>query len=69
MTRLQIDVDLQACASTGFCVRVAPDMFQLSETTGKAMVKSQPSTAVEKSQAEEAEITCPTGAVLLAPSQ
>jgi ferredoxin len=59
-------VDEHVCASTGFCVRVAPEIFQLSGTTGKAVVKVQVTSAELEAQAEEAEIICPTGAISFA---
>jgi ferredoxin len=64
----RVNVDQQVCASTEFCVRVAPEIFELSDETGKAVVKGPLTDATLEAKAEEAEITCPTGAITFIPS-
>lgn len=44
---------------------VAPDVFELTGPDGVASVKVDPLVPSLESQAEEAEVTCPTGAISL----
>ena len=67
-TRHTITIDQQMCAATGFCVRVAPVIFELSDTTGTAVARVAVAGPDLRPQAEEAEITCPTGAITLRPT-
>jgi ferredoxin len=62
---MRITIDARACAATGFCTQIAPDVFCLPEPDG-------PATAVVPGadQADavlEAEAACPTGAITVDP--
>ncbi len=58
----------ETCARTGYCVRVAPQVFTLDEDPHQATVRSD--LAVDGSEelqeaALDAEATCPLGAILV----
>jgi ferredoxin len=58
---VKITIDARACAATGFCTRIAPDVFWLPEPAGPAAA-----TAPDAGRADavhEAEAACPTGAI------
>lgn len=62
--KVQVQVSPSLCAATGFCERIAPDLFKVSGA-GLAEVQSHPHTAEVRALAEEAEMACPTGAILV----
>ena len=59
----KIVIDQDACAGTGYCVRVAPSMFDLVDD--KAVSLFEPDTPEREALATEAQIACPTGALWL----
>lgn len=60
MTR--VDVDDRLCEGYGFCVRVAPDVFELADD-GTARVSAQPSTDEDAAAVARAVRTCPQLAI------
>ena len=61
-----IKIDELSCALTGYCVRVAPELFEIVPGKDWVDVKHE---HVEDAQtiasAQEAEANCPTGAIVL----
>lgn len=62
MDRLRVSIDPDVCACTGYCVEVAPAVFEL-EGEGPTVVLS-PHPALELTdEVREAENLCPTSAI------
>jgi ferredoxin len=61
MTRVSVDHDM--CARSGFCVRIAPQLFRLSDEDDWAVVLAAEVPPEREEEAREAETTCPTGAI------
>jgi len=60
---VKVSIDEAACQGTGYCVRVAPDLFEL---TGPVVtVKASVVPAHLEGAAREAEVLCPARAILL----
>jgi ferredoxin len=60
---VRISVDPNVCGCSGFCVRIAPDVFSLPEG-GPARVAASAELDPEVFEAvREAEAVCPTGAI------
>lgn len=58
----------EACARTGYCVRVAPGLFTLDDDPDRATVRSDAATDCSdevRESALDAEATCPLGAILV----
>ncbi len=60
--RVSIDPDL--CIGSAECVRIAPNAFAIDETTGVS-VPLPAAAATDPALLEEAEFSCPTGAIRL----
>jgi ferredoxin len=58
---VRITIDARECAATGFCTRIAPDVFRLPDPTGPAAVVAPG--ADRLAAVLEAEAACPTGAI------
>lgn len=58
---MRITIDARACAATGFCTLIAPDVFRLPAPTGPAATVATTPDLVDL--ALEAEAACPTGAI------
>jgi ferredoxin len=62
---MKVTVDKISCAATGFCARIAPELFELSDTGGRARAVGQAVGPRLQELAEEAALSCPTGSVVL----
>ena len=61
---MRVSIDDAACQGTGYCVRVAPDLFELAGAV--VSVKTETVPAHLEDAAREAEVLCPARAILLA---
>jgi ferredoxin len=62
---VRITIDARACAATGFCTLIAPDVFRLPEPAGPA---TSVAPGADRADAVlEAEAACPTGAISVDP--
>jgi ferredoxin len=62
---MRITIDVRACAATGFCTQIAPDVFCLPEPGGPATAVAPG--ADQAGAVLEAEAACPTGAITVDP--
>ncbi|MFV2178076.1 ferredoxin [Actinomadura sp. LOL_016] len=64
---VSLEVDREVCASTGYCSRFAPDLFELGPSIGgqAAARITALSTEDQVSRAVEAQGLCPLGAILV----
>lgn len=58
---LHVRIDAQICQGTGYCVRVAPAVFELGEEVG--LVRDQHPPSDQQPLLEEAATLCPTRAI------
>lgn len=61
---VKVSIDEAACQGTGYCVRVAPDLFELGGAVVSVKVDTVP--VHLEDAAREAEVLCPARAILLA---
>jgi ferredoxin len=61
---MRIEVDFDACASTGTCVQVAPDLFRLGTDGFLYVLDEQPPPGLHAAAREAADM-CPTAAITL----
>ena len=64
---IRIEVDLEACESTGFCAQVAPEVFEISDEGELRLLRDTAEAALE-GRLREAEELCPTQAIRIARS-
>ena len=60
---MRVSVDLTACQGHGVCHMSAPDVFELDETDGHAIVQVDPVPAELEDQAQLAADSCPERAI------
>lgn len=58
---MNVEVDWQACASTGSCVQICPDVFSL-DADGQLHVVEAPDESF-RDEVEEAAAMCPNAAI------
>jgi len=63
---MKIQIDKAKCIGCGTCVALAPDYFRLDEKTGKAVAQKE---VEQKSQVEQAIVSCPVQAISLEESE
>ena len=64
---IKVTIDADLCVGSGDCARVAPNAFEVDESSGLAVV--QDGVAQTPSQdLEDAAYQCPTGAITLRPT-
>lgn len=63
---MRIVVDRDLCVGSGQCVRLAPELFDLSETDGLVLLRGTPPEPDLPEHVREAALLCPTGALSLA---
>lgn len=62
---MKISVDRELCEGSGMCVEIAPELFELGEDDGLAVVRGDGSVpAGLEGKAIEAAETCPVQAIL-----
>lgn len=59
---MKITINTDICAATGNCVRVAPDVFDLSGGV-LSLLRDEPTDSATRELVIEAMDTCPTGAI------
>jgi ferredoxin len=59
-----VTIDPLRCGCTGYCVRLAPEVFRLPESGPAEVVVAHPDAELANS-AREAAAVCPTNAILL----
>lgn len=62
---MRVEVNLDKCQGYANCVIEAPDLFDLDETTGKAVPVEELVAADLEASAREAEANCPVQAITL----
>ncbi|HKS47000.1 MAG TPA: ferredoxin [Amycolatopsis sp.] len=60
---MKVTVDWDACASTGSCVQICPDVFTL-DPDGRLQVLAEPDESLRPEVAEAADM-CPNAAITL----
>lgn len=64
-----MDIEVtESCARTGYCVRVAPELFALEPDDDRASVRADADSADSEHLIEialDAEATCPLGAIVV----
>ena len=58
---MKVTVDWHACASTGSCVQICPDVFSL-DSSGQLQVTEAPGESL-RDEVEEAAAMCPNAAI------
>lgn len=61
---MKVVVDYDVCASTGTCMQIAPEIFEV-RTDGFLYVLQEEPPEELRSKAEEAADMCPTGAITI----
>ena len=59
---MKVTVDFDLCASTGSCMQVAPEVFEVRSDGYLYILVEEPGEELRK-QVEEAADLCPTGAI------
>lgn len=59
---MKIVVDYDACASTGSCAQIAPEIFEVRDDGYLYLLQEEPPEA-RRAQVEEAAEMCPTAAI------
>ena len=59
---MKVTVDFDLCASTGSCMQVAPEVFEVRSDGYLYILLEEPGEELRK-QVEEAADLCPTGAI------
>ena len=61
---MRVNIDPQRCQSTGFCVRVAPEIFALAGDGPTQVINPEPDLSLHD-LAREAETLCPARAIVV----
>lgn len=61
---MKVVVDYDVCASTGTCMKVAPEIFEVRSDGFLYVLQEEPSEEL-RAKAEEAADMCPTGAITI----
>lgn len=64
---MRVSVDLNVCQGHGVCHMSAPDVFELDEEDGHAIVQKDPVPAELEDQAQLAADSCPERAITVHP--
>jgi ferredoxin len=62
---MRVSIDTDACMGTGFCGRIAPQLFRLDETTLVSSVLQAGVPPELEGAAREAEAACPAAAIVV----
>jgi ferredoxin len=60
---MRVSVDLDVCQGHGVCHMTAPDVFELDEEDGHAIVQQDPVPAGQEADAQLAADSCPERAI------
>jgi ferredoxin len=60
---MRISIDSEACMGTGFCGRIAPQLFRLDDTKLLSVVLQADVPPELEDSAREAETACPAAAI------
>lgn len=63
---MKVNVDFDLCASTGSCVQICPEVFEIRSDGYLYVLQEEPAPALEEKVTEAADM-CPTGAISLEP--
>jgi len=63
---MKVSVDFDLCASTGACMQVCPEVFEVRSDGYLYVLQEEPSDDLAPKVNEAAEL-CPTGAITVAP--
>lgn len=58
---MEVKVNIDDCIGCGVCTHLCPEVFEIDETLGKAVVKQQSDPQAVKEAAE----ACPVGAIVI----
>jgi ferredoxin len=61
---MQVKVDYDVCASTGSCMQVCPEVFEVRSDGYLYVLQEQPGEELRQKVTEAAEL-CPTGAITI----
>jgi ferredoxin len=61
---MKVVVDYDACASTGSCTRIAPEIFEIRDDGYLYLLQEEPPEDL-RAKAEEAAEMCPTAAITI----
>lgn len=61
--KLRVVVDHDMCAASGFCARIAPEVFRLRDEDDSAVVLVGEVPTELEADVREAEAACPVGAI------
>ena len=61
---MKVSVDFDVCASTGSCVQVCPEVFEVRSDGYLYILQENPGEEL-RSKVEQAADLCPTGAIML----
>ena len=61
---MKVTVDYDVCASTGSCMQVCPEVFEVRSDGYLYVLQEEPPETLRE-QVEEAAATCPTGAITI----
>ena len=61
---MKVSVDFDVCASTGACMQVCPEVFEVRDDNFLYVLQEEPPEEL-RGKVEEAVQTCPTGAISL----
>ncbi|NBE50017.1 ferredoxin [Streptomyces boluensis] len=62
---LQITVDLEGCKGYACCMMEAPELFDIDDETGKAILLEERPSADRAEEAERAARSCPASVILV----
>lgn len=60
---MKVSIDTTACQGTGYCARIAPDIFEVADSV--AVIKVAVVAAEFENVVHEAEVLCPARAILV----
>lgn len=60
---MRVEVDRHECQAYGNCVLVAPEVFELTETTPVVLVREERPAEALRGQVEDSALACPMQAI------
>jgi len=68
VSEYELTVDLSMCQGYASCVMAAPELFDIDDASGKAVLLQASPSAEQLADAEESVRVCPAGAISLSRS-